>query len=368
MPSNELIDRLYAEVGSRQALPRLVSEVCKAIGAEQGLIQTSAASNDHRGVNLVAHGVPLQSLVEYHVHFEHEDAWTRAAVERRLLFEGSVARGAELVPPDVLRTTRFWREFLVRHQVVDMISGVLEAPTSMSTPPTVVTFHRTGGRALFSRDDEGLLRALMPHIRRVLRLQRRLAPHLALGVTLKEVLESLDEPLALVDAQGRPVSLNHAATASLERAAFWRIGASNTLQWRLAEQAWHDLRPQLDLLRVLPSTEQLLVAEQGGSCVVSLLAVRGNLRALDSSASAYACVSLRSVSMERDETLVRQRFHLTATEWGVALSLWRGMDAETIAEVRELKPSTVRTHIASLLAKTQADRQMLMLARLEGRA
>lgn len=368
MPSSELINRLYEGAGSPQALTRLVSEVCSAIGAQQGLIQTSAASNEHRGVNLVAHGVPLQSLVEYHVHFEHEDVWTRAAVQRRLLFEGSVARGAELVPPDVLRGTRFWREFLARHDVVDMISGVLEAPASMSSPPTVVTFHRTGAQAHFSRDDEELLRALLPHIRRLLRLQRRLAPQLALGVTLREVLEDMDVPLALIDSRGHPVSLNQAAKRALERACFLRISASGSLQWRLADQAWHDLTSQLDLLRVVPSAEQLLVAEDGGSCVASLLAVRGNLQALESPASAYACISLRPVLMEHDEDLIRQRFSLTAAEWGVAFSLWRGMDAEAIAEVRELKQSTVRTHIASLLAKTQTDRQIQMLAKLVGKA
>ena len=44
------------------------------------------------------------------------------------------------------------------------------------------------------------------------------------------------------------------------------------------------------------------------------------------------------------------------------------LDADAIASRMGVRLSTVRTHIAHLLAKTQSDRQLLMLARLQGRA
>lgn len=365
--SDALVDRLYAGVGFPQALPSLVSELCIALGAQQGLIQTSAATNDHRGVNLVAHGVPLQSLVEYHVHFEQEDVWTRAAMERGLLYEGSVARGAELVPPTVLRTTRFWREFLARHQVADMISGVLEAPDTRRSPPTVITFHRIGDQVPFSREDEDRLRALLPHIRRVLRLQRKLAPQLALGQSLKEMLEASSLPLALVDASGHPLSLNRAATAAISAAELLRLGGKGALQWRLDQKGWQDIEPALQLLRARSGVEQLLLADAGSGCMASMLGVRNPLHGAELFSAACACLSLRPIHLERDAEAVRARFRLTASEMNVALALWRGHDAENIAARGGIKLSTVRSHIAGLLSKTQSDRQLLMLARLEGR-
>lgn len=362
-----LVDRLYAGVGSPRALVVLVSEVCSALGAQQGLIQTPASPGEHRGVILVEHCGPFQSLAERHVHFELEGVWTQTALDSGLLHEGSVVRGTELVLPGVPPGKRFWPEFLARHRVVDTISCTLEAADSYSTSPTVITFHRTGDQMPFSRQDEGRLSALLPHIRRILRLQRKLAPQLALGQSLKEMLEALSLPLGLVDAGGQPLSLNRTAKAALEAAEFLRLGSTGALQWRLDEKGWQDIVPALRLQRDPPGAEQLLVADPGTSCMATLLGVRCPLPSEGLSLPAAACISLRPIHLARDAGPVRTRFGLTGAEWHVAVALWRGQDADTIAAQGDIKLSTVRSHIGALLEKTQTDRQILMLARLEGR-
>ena len=363
-----LIDELYEAVGDATALKLALGRLRELFGAQQALIQTSVLRGNQLGVNFAADGVSELSLLEYHMHFESEDVWTRSALERGLIFEGSVARGAELVPIEQLHRTRFWRDFLQRHGVVDMLSGVLEMSAQSGLPPTVITLHRTGNQPLFDAQDEERMRRLLPSLRRALLLQRRLMPRLVVGRTMQELFDQMAVPMGLVDVRAQPLESNRAAEAALAAAEFCRLSGDGGLQWRTEPEGWTSVAGDLERLRVLPGLERLLVSESGAACVACLLAARGSFRPLLHDDPVFALFSLRPLEPQRDAELLRQRFGLSPTELRVALQLMQGLDAEAVAALLQVKLTTVRTHIAALLDKTAADHQLQMLARLQGLA
>jgi len=259
-------------------------------------------------------------------------------------------------------------DHLAPQQVVDRLSGIVEMPAQPGVAPTVTNLHRTGDQPLFDARHEEGLRRLMPHLRRVLLLQRRLTPQLALSRPMQELAELMDIPMGFVDAAGRLCGANRAAQAALAQGAFWRADAAGALQWRPDGRGWRSLALDLDALHMQHGVAHLLVAEDGRACVGHLLAAHGPVPPRDAQDPILAWVSLRAIEPERDADLLRRRYGLTAAEWQVALQLGQGLDAEAIAHRVGVRLSTVRTHIAQLLAKTHSDRQVLMLARLRGLA
>jgi len=362
-----LIDAFFEAVGHESAWVPALDRLKDHFGAQQVAIQNVVLSARQRGVHFAYSGVAPATLIEYHAHYEAEDPWASSALQRRLFFEGSVVRGADLVPPERLRQTRFWRDFLVHEQVVDMLAGVLEMPAELGCPPTIVSLRRTGDAPLFQPDDEAALRALLPDLRRALQLQRRLAPQLVLGQSLRTLYDGLAVPMAFIDQQGRLHDANRAAQASVAEAGFLRTAADGGLHWRTDVPGWQPLRPLLDTLRVLPSVEQLLVAETGAACIAVVLAARGSFRPLDE-APVQALLSLRPIDLERDAERLQRRFRLTPAEWRTAALLATGLDADSLADRLAVRVSTVRTHVRNLLAKTGSAHQVQLVARLRGKA
>lgn len=297
-------------------------------------------------------------LVEYHAHFSVHDEWVNAAVRRSDFGVGAVYRGSDLVPRKTLLGSYFGRHFLSRHGVSDVLAAVVECSTGEG-PTSFVSFHRFRGQTPYSAAHAGLLRSLASHMRQVLRLHRRLAPKLALGATLHEIVQRLDTPLVFVGAGGTIVGSNAAAGRALTQPNPWlreragRLCFAGTTGWQEIAAPLQTLGPDavvLDLVNDLRRCASLELMPVQGAATDPLAQYP---------AMAIACLRVGA----RNKPLALRQVHgLTVAEARVSVQLSEGRTAVETAAAMGLSISTIRTHIAAAMGKLGVGRQAQLVS------
>ena len=362
-PWNDCIDRLYDAVGREHTLASALGAFMPFFDARGVTFLTIPDVRHPTTSHTGSVGVSEQSLLEYHSHFNVHDEWVLAAQRRSDFGEGLVSHGSELVPRARLRQTYFWKSFVSRHRVIDIVTAIVEA-SSTSGPASFITFHRHEGQRPFARRDVLTLTKLVPHLRHVLRLHRRLAPALAVGSTLLEVVHRIDVPVLFLAADGRIVEHNAAAAMALKARPAWLRQQAGRLDLA-APQGWTGVDEALAALRASPQGHVAvdLLNSERRSASLNLMSVHG---AISDHIAQHAAVAVATLQPgPRDVATVLRTVHgLTPAEARTALQLVDGKSASDICEQTGQSMATVRTHIAAALGKLGLQRQAQLVARV----
>ena len=360
---NDCIDRLYDAVGREHTLASALGDFRPFFDARGVTFLTIPDVRHPTTSHTGSVGVNEQSLLEYHSHFNVHDEWVLAAQRRSDFGEGLACRGSDLVPRARLRQTYFWKSFLSRHRVMDIATAIVEAP-SASGPASFITFHRHEGQRPFARRDVLALSRLVPHLRHVLRLHRRLAPALAVGSTLLEVVHRIDVPVLFLAADGRIVEHNAAAVAALKARPAWLRQQAGRMALA-TPQGWAGVDEALAALRSSPQgqvTVDLLNSDRR-SAGLNLMSIHGAISDHIAQHPAVAVATLRPGP--RDAVTVLRTVHgLTPAEARTAMQLVDGRSAAEICEQTGQSMATVRSHIAAALGKLGLQRQAQLVARV----
>jgi DNA-binding CsgD family transcriptional regulator len=182
----------------------------------------------------------------------------------------------------------------------------------------------------------------------------------ALGQCLMQRLET---PLFVTDADGAVLESNPAATRRIERRDGLWIDAAGRLSLRQAGRwvplaRWH--------AQVAVQGELVLPLETDGAASLQL-----NLRAMPEGesghdgarASCWLLATIERLALSRGDTL-RRRFRFTRTQAQLAEMLCQGMRPTVAAEALGVKISTVRTHVGQMYEKTGVNSQAQLVALL----
>ncbi len=353
------IDRLYDAVGREQQLARALGAFRPFVDARGVAFLTIPDMRHPATSHTGSVGVDERSLVEYHTHFNAHDEWVLAASRRSDYVLGATYRGSELVPRRRLRQSYFWKAFLSRYGIFDILTGLVEAP-HRDGPASFITFHRHQGQAPFSAADKRWLHVLLPHLRQVLRLHRRLAPALALGATLREMVQRIEQPVLFVAADGCVADCNPAATAALARPGGWLRRVDMRVELA-TEGNWKGIAVWMDLLRQASSLQVSLVDVEGSAATLDMRLVLGAATDPIAVHPALAVCTLNPGPRNLAQVL-RARHGLTAAESRTAVQIAEGRTAGEIVAASGLSMATVRTHIAAALSKLGLTRQSQLVA------
>ncbi|WP_233885921.1 helix-turn-helix transcriptional regulator [Paraburkholderia flagellata] len=232
----------------------------------------------------------------------------------------------------------------------------------------------------YSEDELDALRDLLPHLRNALRVQRHtartLASHDKSGHAPADALDALAHGVLIVDADAHIVFANRAATAQLaranglrtEHAALSAATAAATQQLRalIARAAGRDVRGRTGgamLIARQPPDEplQALISPLGAHRHVDYFAQAAR------AGTAMLIVIDPQSSRRGVETRLVALFGLTPAEARVACEVGKGLNPKDAAEALQVLPSTVRTHLHHVFAKTATRRQaelMRLIAQL----
>ncbi len=178
----------------------------------------------------------------------------------------------------------------------------------------------------------------------------------ALGQCLMQRLET---PLIVADADGTVLEANPAATRRIERREGLWLDAGGHLALRQAGRwvplsRWH--------AQVCASGEMVLPLEtdSGVPTQVTLRAMPG---AEGSAGGGLLMATIERVQLTRSDAM-RRRFRFTHTQARLAEMLCEGMRPTHAAEMLGVKISTVRTHVGQMYEKTGTNSQAQLVALL----
>lgn len=305
---------------------------------------------------------------DYVEHYGRLDTLRHAVMRAPV---GTILRNAMVVPRSEFVRTEFYAGFADRYDMQDCMQARFFDTPGWNGYVTVARSYRVGD---FEREDIRLLRLLLPHLRRAMQTQLRLA---SLGIerdSALEVLDRLRHGMLLVDAQARVIYANGAADAILRK--------GDGLGMEPASRRLRAAAPgQTGALRRLVAR----AADRGGDALSGAVG-NGAIR-LDRAIGVPLLLSVAPLRAEaawnvspRPAVLVligrpedeeapapsahlRSLYDLTPAEAAVAGCIAQGQGLKNAAEALGVAPSTVRWHLQHVFEKTGTTRQA-ELARL----
>ncbi len=221
--------------------------------------------------------------------------------------------------------------------------------------------HRALNAPGFEAAEQARLHDLLPHVRRVVRARERLRRAETGLLRTEAALETLASGVVLAEADGTVRFMNRAAEGIVSvrdglavrngRLAAVYPAAAGRLERAISEAAGRrDGRGggvRLERISGLPDYRAMVTpcVPPGGTGTLAMILI-------DDPAQAAPDIAPQ----------VQAMFGLTAAEADLAMRLLRGETLEEAAEAREVKTSTVRSQLKTVMAKTDTRRQPELVA------
>ena len=346
---------LYSAVGKPELWPAALDSLCKVVNAHSALIYTPCPQlldmPHYWSANYM-----VETILDYLQNFVLEDPYNAAAASRDLFRMGTVVTGDELVPMSHLKTTRFFNDFLMKHNQGQLLAAIpFGLDNSHDLPPVVLSFFKPMSHPAFSDTETNLLNKLLPHVQRAWLLHDQLEKCKTLNIALTGALNQLSHGVMILSPEGAMRFANTSAKHFL----------SSIYLSELKNQKNNMIGLPTSVLDVMS-----IAAKKKISCKKALLnqteewfivaASLKHLPHLQSNGATDDIVVWLTKNDKRRKTctdLIAELFNLTLSEGKVLESLLKNQTPQEIAEALDVKISTVRTHLASLLAKTNTKRQ-----------
>jgi DNA-binding CsgD family transcriptional regulator len=305
----------------------------------------------------------LRTLEE---HFNHLNVW---AQNEALLEPGRPVTGSMLYPERELPLTEFYNDWLRPQDYFHAIGGIVirDGPLAMKFSSL-----RSRGAGDFNREEIALYQALLPHLARAARIQRRFAFMQSLSSSSLAVLDTVPAAVVLLDASARALHANAAADAELRRADPFKLSSCGEICVRGASGAQAAVRSAigaaLDPIRSVNERRATVaqVARRNGELLsVQALPLPQGDRALRRkrpvSRGFAACALVIHGVPARIPTiglnLLRHVYALTPAEIKVVRAIAEGETVNSYAERRGISRNTVASQLKRAFDKTGLRRQ-----------
>lgn len=294
-------------------------------------------------------------------HYNSVNVW---AQNEALLKPGHAVTGSMLFPARELPTTEWYNDWLRPQDLFHAIGGFI-----VQDGPWAVKFSCLRSRRMedYVGEEMRLYRALLPHLARAARVQRRFAFLQNLSTSSLRLLEIVPHAVLLLDNSGRVLHVNAAAEVELRRADPLRLTSSGELdclgapRWRSA--LWTAIRAASDPVRAAQENlSPVAQLSRRDGRVLSVQAVplsapaRGAGITVPSSRLA-ACALIIQLATSSARVPLAKRYGLTPAEAKVATLIAQGKLIPEVARELGVSRNTVKTQLRAIYLKTDTHRQ-----------
>jgi DNA-binding CsgD family transcriptional regulator len=272
---------------------------------------------------------------------------------------GAIVLGRAILPKPTLLRTAMYRQYLAPRGIQEIVRLDILSDGRHSQS---IALARPWASGPFTSDELAFARALMPHLQRVATLHAHIEGTTAIARTAIDALEGAQAPLLLLDANGRVIHANAEADRLLREADGLSAGRDGL---RAATPAL-SARLRGVLVRAAGSSGTpgvsgaLHLRRQSGKPDLVLVAIPARPRSFDLDIGRASVVVQITDPLARatpDPAILADAFDLTPSEAILATDLLCGLSVGEVATRRRRSVATVRSHLASLLAKTGTARQ-----------
>lgn len=349
-----------------------VAATAKGVRSEMGVMFSPGESWRARQVNGYL-GAPKDVTAEYASHWIHRDAWIQAsASDPEFQLAGAIKTGSEVISERELTRTDFYNDFCRGwggHDIACMHVCDGRDPIAM---PTYLSFFRSKREGLFDLAERHFLRELWPHVHRAVQTYWRLEKARLTEVAEPGLLGPIPIALFVVRADG---ALDYANAAGLSfMRSFGGRGAGGRVLITLPGMTHAEFKTALlQCAKGMSYGCAATVSQNPGTA--TRLRLKFIPIAADPTYSLHwphscALIYVDEMDVAKDVRLRLDEFcaknDLTKRESAVLALLIKGTDVPSIADALGLGYATARTHVASILAKTNSARQTELLAKVVG--
>ena len=355
---DELVGAIYEAGMNPEGWPTVLGLVRRHLDAHASQLWTPLVSPGEDGF-AYTHNMDEDARTAYIEYYHRHDIWNSGALRRGLVRDDSAFVDRQMVDDGVWRASEFWNDFLRRQDIFRVCSGIVHDGSSGKLPIMSVSCFRGVQSEPFGAEERDYLARLLPHIRRSLDIQMKLAParkspaELALDrLAIPVMVLGRDAKLLFANAAAERLAKSHAAL----RLRDGRLGLGEGKAQRRLEEM---LRHAAEGFAQLPPGGAAFAA--GDAATDGLIfsfapAVVENGLGL---AEAAAIVFIRQANAPAplNPAALQAIYGLTAAEAALALALTRGATLDEHAAARGVSINTARVQLKQTMAKAGAARQ-----------
>lgn len=365
----ERLDRLLGAIydGPTESPPwnTALQQMRETLKAAHVTLMLRPPSSESHGVMINTGQITAQGVESYESHFFALDPFVR-------LPEGEVVTAEELVGTQQWLKSAMYLEYLKPLDIRHLLGADIYTKEGIECRLRVTRSHDSPA---FSPDDKALIKLLLPHLKRSIRLHAKLDYLESDRQLFAGAVNRLLVGMITFGQDGSILEVNQEAQRILvEKDGILRSGTG------IALSSNHENR---DLQRMIRAavTGGSHEATEGPAVVEAISVTRPSGRAklgivvrtiplgefTGAKQRPAAAVFLRdpeSSGTQPSQEIVRRLFGLTRMEAALALLLAEGLTLDEAAEKLNVRRNTARTHLRSIFCKTGVTRQTMLVRML----
>jgi DNA-binding CsgD family transcriptional regulator len=272
---------------------------------------------------------------------------------------GAIVLGRTILPKSALLRTAMYRHYLAPRGIEEVVRlDVFCGPGRSQS----ISLARPWASGPFTPGELAFVRALMPHLQRIATLQAHIEDTMSIAQTAMDALDGTLVPLRLLDANGQVI---HASTEA-DRLLHEADGLDASRDGLRAVTPALSARLRAVLARAAGSRRApgvsgaLRLRRPSGKPDLVLVAIPARSGPFGPDIGRVSVVLQITDPLARampDPAILTGAFDLTPSEAILAADLLCGLTVVQVAAKRGRSVATMRTHLASVLAKTETARQ-----------
>jgi DNA-binding CsgD family transcriptional regulator/PAS domain-containing protein len=358
---NRLVQQIYDAALDDALWPALIHEIAQLIKASDSLLY-SPRLNDHCSPFTLS---PLEHVgqevwSDYASYYWQHDVWNREIAKQNLDATGIITHGDQLIERTAFRKTEFFNDLLMpKLGGAGVVLGtvVYDGSCPDHSPPLYLSFYNTSFAEAFTRQDENLIRYLLPHLQRALRVRWKIAREQQVAQLHEAVLERLESAVLVLDKTGLILFANQKAEQMLSQGghpSVWNgrlcsrdVDLNNAINQALSQaQVGYG-----STLRFNPSAAT-------GSRVLTFSPISAKGREkLAMPIGIMVIMTEPEKPATRDLSVFAQLYQLSSAETRVLTQLLQQDSTKAIADALHINMATVRSHLRALFTKTHTKSQ-----------
>jgi DNA-binding CsgD family transcriptional regulator/PAS domain-containing protein len=354
---SSLIGDIYDAVVDQTLWTGVLDKAAQFVGAQAGILLWQDTGT--MSVELIhAFGIEPRYVDLYVERYAKLDPTTTLMFQ---LETDDVASPIELLPHNEFANSFFYTEWLEPQGFVDLLqASLVRSPTDFVR----LFVLRKRDRGMGDSSMRERLQLIVPHIRRAALVGQMVDRAAVEAATFGNALDGIGAGLFFVDASGRIVHANTSGQGMLAQGVLAR-GTSGKLApydasavqgldeiFGITESGDADAEPRSGAIP--------LTARDGEHYIAHVLPLTsGSRRQAGASSEAVAAVFVKKAALDMPlpRDIIAKFYKLTPTELRVLFAIVQVGGVPDVAVSMGISPSTVKTHLRRLFAKTGTDRQ-----------
>lgn len=349
---NLIVNDIYEASTGEVGWSSLRAKLFDYLGAEAGTLRFREANGQF--TNVFRTGEAGEDLyAKYYLEIDP----IRSAVSRMTVSDGGseiVLFHDDVLNPELYHRTEFYQDFVRPNGREHMLIGVVG-----DDDHTIMSFFRQ--RRAFSMHERSALAAILPHVRRGLKLRKKMKDTEHNAFLNYSVFEALPGILLALDSSCKVIFANAAA-----RQMFARQDMPFSISSVLCGEGGRVVLKEGDGQRFRQIVYNASCSGRDGAILIEYtgrateqahqIAVYASPLRMQAGFPAAALIVIQDLSELRSApiSLLGELFGLTNAECAVAVALLGGQTAEVVAGNRQVSLETVRAQIRTVLHKTDA--------------